>query len=519
LALLSAGFGLVIPYVIKLTVDEGIVKKDLRVFLLLCLGAAAAVIFKNIFEAWAALKRTALMEKIRFDLNRRVFRNIQSMPQAWFSERAAGETIYAVDNDTSTLINVVGSTINDVFIESVSLIGALAVILALNLTIGLAVIAFLPVLFFLIRGRFKKLKEIYQDKAGNDQAVLNFLEESFWRSYLVKLFNAATNAVRRYTRLLIKDVRFTIDRERQEAWSAFAPAILPLAATGVIYVLSGYQAIMGMISLGTLAAIGGYIYQFLSSASRLLFHWQDLQPGFISAQRLAPLLRQAKDAHCPDESGMVDIRGAIEARGIHFSYGQGRKVFTGLDLDIAAAEFVVIMGPSGCGKTTLLNLIMRLYPLERGYIAIDGKNIESLPRALLGRRMVMCPQEPQLWNATIRENIIYPDSRFDHEQFIMASRIAGVEGIVAGMPNGYDTVIGENAACISQGQKQRISLARALIKQPKVLLLDEAFSGLPQDEEIRIIAQLRGSFPGMTIVLATHRLATEQTVSRIINIG
>jgi ABC-type bacteriocin/lantibiotic exporter with double-glycine peptidase domain len=519
LALLAAGFGLAIPYIIKLTVDEGITKKDLRVFLLLCLGAAAAILLKNIFEALSALRRTALMEKIRFDLNRRVFKNIQAMPQTWFLEKAAGETIYAVENDTSTLINVVGGAINDVFIEGVSLIAALTVIFTLNLTIGLAVVVFLPVLYFLSLSRFKKLQEIYQDKVGNDQAVLNFLEESFWRSYLIKIFNAASNAVRRYSRLLVRDVRLTIDRERQEAMSAFVPSILPLAATGAIYLFSGYQAIMGTMSLGTLAAIGGYIYQFISSSSRLLSHWQDLQPGLISAQRLASLLAQDKNARGSGNQALADISGAIQISGLHFSYAGDHKVFDGFDLDIAAGEYAVITGPSGCGKTTLLNLIMRLYPAGQGRITIDGKEIGSLPRELLGRRIVMCPQEPMLWNTTIKENIIYPDSRFDQERFAQASRIAGVDGFVAGMPKGYDTVIGENAACISQGQKQRISLARALIKQPEILLLDEAFSGLPQDEEARIIAQLRGLFPRMTIVLATHRLAAENSDARIIKMG
>jgi len=519
LALAAAGFSLAIPYIIKLTVDEGIAKKDLRAFLLFCFGAGAAALLKNIFEALSALKRTALMEKIRFDLNRRVFKNIQAMPQSWFQEKAAGETIYAVDNDTSTLINVVGSTINDVFIEGVSLIAALAVVIALDIKIGLAVIVFLPVLFLLSRGRFKKLKEIYQDKAGNDQAVLNFLEESFWRSYLIKLFNAAGSAVRRYGRLLIRDVRLTIYRERQEAWSALVPAMLPLAATGAIYLFSGYRAITGEMSLGTLAAIGGYMYQFISAASRFLFYWQDLQPGFISAQRLAPLLTQDITAYGSGNEVLADIRGAIQINGLHFSYPGKRKVFEGFDLDIAAAEFVVIMGQSGCGKTTLLNLIMRLYPIERGHFTIDGKKIESLPRALLGSRIVMCPQEPMLWNATIRENIIYPDSRFDQERFARAGRIAGVDVFAAGQPKGYDTVIGENAACISQGQKQRISLARAVIKEPALLLLDEAFSGLPQDEEAGIIAQLRGVFPRMTIVLATHRSVAENSGARIVKIG
>ena len=442
LALVAAGAGLAVPYLVKLTVDEGITKKNLTFFLLLCLAAGIVVLSKYIFDAIVSLRRTALMAKIRFDFNRRVFENMYAMPQSWFAKKGAGEAIYAIDNDSAALINIVGATANGVFIEAVSVIATLAIILSLNTKIGLTVISFLPVIYFLSRRRFKRLGEIYKDVAGNAEGILNFLEESFWRSYLIKIFNAASAAVRRYSRLLIKDTRLTIKRERQEAWSSLAPAILPLVVTGVIYIVSGYQAITGHLSLGTIAAIGGYIYQFISSSSQLLFNWQDLQPGLISAQRLAPLLTPGK-AHCTaDETPAVVLSGAIEISRLNFSYAGGRDIFDGLNLDIPAGEYTVVTGPSGCGKTTLLNLIMRLYPTEKGEILIDGKNVNSLPRSLLGTQIILCPQEPMLWNATVSENIAYPALAFSEDDLKNAAALSGADQFISNLEKGYETTIG-----------------------------------------------------------------------------
>jgi len=176
LALVAAGAGLAVPYLVKLTVDEGITKKNLTFFLLLCLAAGIVVLSKYIFDAIVSLRRTALMAKIRFDFNRRVFENMYAMPQSWFAKKGAGEAIYAIDNDSAALINIVGATANGVFIEAVSVIATLAIILSLNTKIGLTVISFLPVIYFLSRRRFKRLGEIYKDVAGNAEGILNFLE-------------------------------------------------------------------------------------------------------------------------------------------------------------------------------------------------------------------------------------------------------------------------------------------------------------------------------------------------------
>jgi ABC-type bacteriocin/lantibiotic exporter with double-glycine peptidase domain len=518
LAITALGAGLAVPYLVKLTVDEGIAKKDLKYFLLLCLGAGVVIVTKHIFDAIISLRRSAQTAKMRFDLNRRIFKNIHAMPQAWFEQKGAGEAIYAIDNDSAALINIVGTITDGFILEAISVIVSLAMILALNLKIGVTVLLFLPVVFLIGVRRFKKLEELWRGMAGSGEAVLNYLEESFWRSYLIKIFNAAGQAARRYARLLLKDTRLAIKHERQEAWSSAAPAILPLAATGVIYVLSGYQAIMGKMTIGTLVAIGGYIYQFISAAGQLLFAWQELQPGLISAERLAPLLAPTNIDAAVDKKNTQISPGAIKIRGLYFSYAAGQNIFHDLNLDIAAGDYTAITGPSGCGKTTLLNLIMRLYPVEKGEIAIDGKNISSLPHSIMGREVIMCPQEPLLWNLSIAKNIAYHYQSAAEASVKEVALLTGADEFIKGLPQGYETILGENACRLSQGQKQRISLARALIKQPKILLLDEAFSGLPEEEEAKIVERIRVKFPAMTMIAATHRLASLQKAQAIIRL-
>jgi ABC-type bacteriocin/lantibiotic exporter with double-glycine peptidase domain len=272
------------------------------------------------------------------------------------------------------------------------------------------------------------------------------------------------------------------------------------------------------MSLGTLVAIGGYIYQFISAAGQLLFQWQELQPGLISAERLAPLLAATELGAAVDKMNTLMSPGAIKIRGLCFSYAAGQDIFHDSDLDIAGADYTAITGPSGCGKTTLLNLIMRLYPAGKGEIAIDGKNINSLPRSLWGKEVIMCPQEPLLWNLSIAQNIAYPGQSAKEADVEEVARLTGADEFIKGLPQGYETVLGENACRLSQGQKQRISLARALIKRPKVLLLDEAFSGLPEEAEAHIIESIRSKFPAMTIVAATHRLASLQKAQTVIRL-
>ena len=487
--------------------------------MILCLSAAGAMLAKYILDTMVSLRRQTMIAKIRFDLNRRIFRNMQAMPLSWFTGKGAGQAVYAIDNDSAALVSITGAIMDSFLLDALKVFMTLGIILVLNFKIGLTVIMFSPLLCLSVLWQTKKLNALYAERALNGEAVFNFLEESFWRSYLIKVFNALGQAARRYTRLLIKDTRLIIASGRQETITTLVPAVLPMVVTGAVYILSGYQAIQGNLTLGALAAIGGYIYQYISSAGQLLSQWRNLQPGLIAAQRLLPLLTPDKTKSLTPAANMNIASGAIKIRQVHFSYGEGPVILNGINVDIPAADYTVITGPSGCGKTTLLNLIMRLYPLKSGEILIDEKNIDLLLPSLLGQEIIICPQEPMLWNASIVENIVYPEAHLDWDNIKQAAQISGVEEFVAQMEKGYDTIIGENACRLSQGQKQRISLARALVKQPKILLFDEAFSGLPEAEEAKIMARIRSQFKATTVVAVTHRLSSLKDCANIIKLN
>ncbi len=519
LAVAALGAGLAVPYVIKFTVDEGISKKNLSLFLVLCMIAAGAMLAKYLLDTVVSLRRQVLIAKIRFDLNRRIFRNMQAMPLSWFARTGAGQAVYAIDNDSAALISFAVAIMDSFLLDALKVMMILGIILALNFKIGLTIILISPLLGLSVLWQTKKLNALYAERAITGEAVFNLLEESFWRSYLIKVFNALGQVARRYTRLLIKDTRLIIESGRQETIKTLIPAVLPMVVTGAVFVLSGYQAIKGNLSLGALAAIGGYIYQCISASSQLLSQWHNLQPGLIAAERLLPLLKQDKTEALITGEKVNIAGGAIKVHQVHFSYDNGPAVLKGINADIPAADYTVITGPSGCGKTTLFNLIMGLYPLKSGEILIDGKNIDLLLPFLLGKEIIICPQEPMLWNASIVENIIYPETYLDWEAIKQAVQVSGADEFVAQMEKGYETIIGENACRLSQGQKQRISLARALVKQPKILLLDEAFSGLPEADEANIIARIRAQFKATTVVAVTHRLSSLKDCASIIRLN
>lgn len=507
--------GLSAPYLIKLTVDEGIGKKDFAVFLAYCGAAALALLAKRALESYASLKGQALTEKLRFDLNRRLFQGLHAMPWPWFCRSSAGQAVVHLQEDSAAAIDLPASAaafLNDGLKAAL----ALGALFAFDPRIGAFMVLFLPILHLAAARNLEAFQDLWRESASNEEQVVGFLEESFWRAYLVKLFRAGPAAARRYARLLLAEMRLTLKRERREAALRAVPSALPLLAAGAVYVWSGYLAIHAGMSLGSLAAVGGYIHQFISAAGGLFDRWRDLSPGLVAAERLQPLLEAGRGEGA---SGPALAGGSVSMRGLRFSYPEGPPVFDQFSLEVPSGDFVVLSGPSGCGKTTLLNLLMRLLVPEQGAILLDGKDIGSLGGSAWGRDVVLCPQEPMLWNLSVAENIAYPRRALAEVDLRDAAALSGADKFIAALENGFGTRVGENAARLSQGQRQRLSLSRALAKRPRILLLDEAFSGLPEDEEARLLAALRERFPSMTIVSATHRLSALQGLGRVVRLG
>jgi ABC-type bacteriocin/lantibiotic exporter with double-glycine peptidase domain len=325
---------------------------------------------------------------------------------------------------------------------------------------------------------------------------------------LIKAFGKERSEIKSYITGLINNIRLSIKNAKLEIVGLFTNDFAQRAILGLIIFYGGYQVIKGKMTLGSLSAITLYLGQLSLLESRFAHFSQQISLGLVSSIRLEKILDTQPEF---DESlytkKVVFSDGEIEFENISFGYGQ-KSVLENLSFCIPGGACVGIAGPSGCGKTTIVNLILRLYQPFRGKISIDGCDIAIIDSKSFYEQIGASLQEPYLWNDTIENNIRYGKDNATFQDVQEAARIAGIDGFINTLQEGYKTIIGENACKISEGQKQRIAIARAVLKKPKILILDEAFASVDAQAEDRIINNIHMTLKNSTIIVISHRLST-----------
>jgi ATP-binding cassette subfamily B protein len=286
-----------------------------------------------------------------------------------------------------------------------------------------------------------------------------------------------------------------------------------LAALG----LGGYLAFEGQIGIGTLVAFLGYIGGLFGPVQGLTNTYQTLRKATVSLEIIYGIL-DAEDsvADSPDAAPVAPLRGDVQFSGVEFAYKPGVPVLHGIDLSVRPGETVALVGPSGSGKSTLITLLQRLHPVSAGSIRIDGIDIRSMTQRSLRGQLGAVFQDPHLFNDTVRANIAYGRPDATQEQIEAAARAAQAHDFIVGLPDGYDTMIYERGTRLSGGQRQRIAIARALLKDPPILILDEATSALDGESEYLIQLALRRLLQGRTAFVIAHRLSTVRDADRIV---
>ncbi len=308
---------------------------------------------------------------------------------------------------------------------------------------------------------------------------------------------------------LTKRVDFELKRAKLLSISGFSGSILNKVIGGLIALYGGYQVIKGTLTLGSFTAVMIYLTQLSGLARSIGVFYETMLINSVSRQRLSKILNIRP--RIEDAQGAIDyhiLRGGIEFRDISFGYKKDELLLEGINFSIKPAAKIALIGSSGCGKTTLLNLLLQLYEPEEGSVLIDELDIRDIKLKSLKAQLGIGLQEPFLWNDTVANNILYGSSEAGEEDLIRASRIAEAHRFILNLPKQYDTIIGEGACRISDGQKQRIAIARAIIGRPKILILDEAMSSLDSETEDKIVDNIRGEFSNSTIIFVSHCLAT-----------
>jgi ABC transporter fused permease/ATP-binding protein len=517
--LAASGISLIYPQAARYAVDAGLgggssSRLDEIVVVLIGVFAVQAglVWLRHYSMSW-------LGERVVADLRGMVFDRLLTLDLAWFHERRTGELVGRLASDVTVVEGVVGSELSIALRNAVQLIGGLVFLVVISWKLTLAMLAIVPpvVVGTVWFGReIRRMSRAVQDELAN---VSGHVQESLGAIQTVQAFVREEREAKRYRVGVENAFEESLRLARWRA-SFFATAMTAgYVALAAIVWLGGHALLDHQLSAGALTSFFLYTFMVAGSLADLASLWGSLQRAAGATERLYAVIDTQPSIRDPEAPRALPAgHGAVVFEGVTFTYPARpeQAVLRDFDLRVAPGEVVALVGPSGAGKSTVLSLLYRFYDVDAGRVTIEDVDVKELPLAQLRRAMAMVSQEPVLFSGTIRDNIAFGREDATLEQIERAARDANAYDFITGFPKGFDTIIGERGVKLSGGQKQRIAVARALLLDPRVLILDEATSSLDAESEALVQQALARVMQGRTTLVVAHRLSTVRDADRIV---
>lgn len=455
---------------------------------------------------------------IQRDLRSDIFRHLHTLDTKFFDDTKTGQIMSRIVGDLFDLAEISHHLPEDLAMAGVRLFGSLAVMLAIDWRLALVVFAIVPVLAAFSSTFRGKFKAAFKKNKETVAAINERVEESVSGVRVVRAFGNESFEVERFD-----EDNETFRRSRVESIfhiGVFNSGVSFLSNLGLVIVLvaGGAAAVRGAISLGSYVAFALYVTRFFQPIELLVRSMELFQEGAAGFRRFLEIMDREPEIR--DAKGAVElagVRGVVEFSGVSFRYGEGQgRVLERIDLKVAAGETVAIVGPSGAGKTTLCALIPRFYEVEEGTVSIDGIDVRKASIASLRKAVGLVQQDVFLFSGTVRDNIAYGRLGASDGEIREAARAANALEFISALPDGFGTTIGERGVKLSGGQRQRLAIARMFLKDPPILILDEATSSLDTLSELAIRESLDRLSAGRTTFVIAHRLATVRHAGRIL---
>ena len=499
---------IVFPNVARLVLDEAVPKQRADLLFQYTLLACLAYFGRDLLNSLRIMLNNTFEQKVIYDIRSDLYEKLQRLPLKWFDNRPTGDIMTRVAEDVTSMERVLIDGIEQGLVAMLQIVAVSLVMFWINPT--LAAWAVVPVPFLFVgamiytstRDRYRAVRKatsemnalLHDNIAGIRQIKAYTMEKRE-----LKRFNAASDKVRKAT------------LRTMFAWAIYNPSMSFIGGIGFILVIGfgGNLAIQGQMSPGEITAFLLYLTLFYEPVSRLHQLNQMLQSGRAAAERVFEILDSE------DEPGLAEgeklktpIKGKVEYINVKFNYGEGNETISDVDLNAAPGQTIALVGPTGAGKTTLINLLTRFYEYDFGEILIDNVNIKTVSKESLRSSIGYVTQESFLFNGTVRDNLLIANRKASEDQIWDALKIANAYDFVKKLHKGLDTEVGERGVKLSVGEKQRVSIARALLRNPPILLLDEATASVDTETERLIQQALERLMENRTSFVIAHRLST-----------
>ena len=552
--LAGAALNLSLPWFVRRVVDEAIPRRDLTLLWIYCGAMVAGPALAGLLEVVQKYGSELIGQQVMLDLRVALYRQFHAMPFAFFAKQQPGEAVSHVLNDVQGVGGAVSGTLVDVAQNSIVLISTTLFLFALDWRLALVALGFLPLFVAPTRrvGRTRKLlKRSVQARISELTGILTETL-SVSGALLIKVFGGEDRELRRFQAKAEEIKRLSLAQTLVGRWFQLILGLFEAVGPALVFAVGGLLVIKGDMALGTVIAFGTVLKRMYGPARQLAGVHVDLMTSYAYFERVFAVLDRMpsiRDSH--DASALPRVTGHVALRDVSFSYDEEVRLkadptfetskadptfetskadptfetskadptpetLSGINLEIPAGATVAIVGPSGAGKSTIASLVMRLYDATRGSVTIDGVDVRSVTSRSLHENIAVVTQETFLFHTTVLENLRYARPSASVAEVEDAARRAQIHDVIAALPGGYQTVVGERGYRFSAGERQRLAIARAILKDPRILILDEATSSLDSESERKVQDALAPLCKGRTTLVIAHRLSTIRDADTIL---
>lgn len=451
----------------------------------------------------------SLSQRTIYRMRKEVDLKLSKLPLKYFDGRTHGEILSRVVNDMDNVSSTLQQSISQFITSLVTIIGVLIMMLSISFWLTIIVLLTLPMSMIVVSGIAKRSQEFFRKQQKSLGELNGHVEETYSGHKIIKAFGHEETAIKEFTQL--NEELYEVGWKAQFVSGIIMPLMRFVGNIGYVMVAiaGGVMATQGIISIGDVQAFIQYSSQFTQPITMLANIANIIQSAVASAERIFELLDEKEEVPDTKKPEIIKTaKGHVEFKHVKFGYTPEKILMDDMNFEAKPGQMIAIVGPTGAGKTTLVNLLMRFYELNSGQILIDGIDITKMTRASLRKMFGMVLQDTWLFKGTIKENIAYGREEATEKEIVVAAEMAHADHFIRTLPEGYDLVLNEEASNISQGQKQLLTIARAFLADPKILILDEATSSVDTRTELLIQAAMSRLMKGRTNFVIAHRLST-----------